>query len=422
MSNILDQLVEDRRKFRKIAEVGFLEMQTTIEIIKILKSLGYEVKYGKSIHSDRMGVPSESVLKEHASKIDISNLDFDPSEILEGYTGCIADLDTNKPGPKIAFRTDIDALPLHETDSLDHIPNKLNFRSLDKNVTHACGHDGHISIGLGLCRYLMENKDNLKGSFRVIFQPAEEGVRGGKSLTGAGCAKDVDYMIGSHIGMGAGANTVGVGTANFLATRKFDISYRGVSAHAAANPQDGRNALLGAATLALALHSLPQYGNGMSRVNVGTLTAGSGRNVIAQDSFLQVEIRGGNNEILEDLTIKTEKATKGIAETYGLEYIMETVGGAVTFDTIHPEFVDYVNDSLIKKGYKTILRPNLGGSEDISYMLKETEDNGGYAIHFLWGTNLKAPHHNEAFDYDEDTLNLALNTYIDLISIIHNRH
>lgn len=421
MEKYIENAIANRRFFRQIAETGFLEMQTTIEIIKQLKNMGFNVKYGKSIHSKRLGVPSNEELKNHSKHILLDDVDFDTSEIFEGYTGCIAEMISPEKGPSFGFRFDIDALPIHETENIDHIPNKLSFRSKNENTCHACGHDGHIAIGLSLCKYIADNIDNLSGAFRIIFQPAEEEVRGGKSIDGAGATDNLDYMISSHIGLNQPDSTIGVGSIGFLATKKIDITFYGISSHAAANPQLGRNALLGAASLALTLHSFAQYSNGMARINVGTLHSGNARNIIAQNSYMQVEIRGENEIILNDLYDKLNNAVKGTAISYGLEYKIEIVGEAICFETKYPEFTKYINSKLNEIGFKTTLNPRLNASEDVSYLLKSTEDKGGKSIHFLLGTTLKAPHHNEAFDYDEEVLTRGLNLYIKTIHILLNK-
>ncbi|RVU55572.1 amidohydrolase [Anaerosphaera multitolerans] len=419
MEKYKNELIALRRNFRQIAEVGWLEMQTTINIIKYLKMLGLNPRYGREIHSEnRMGLPSEEIIKEHAEKINTDNLNFDTSEILQGYTGCIVDIKSSKPGKHMGFRFDIDALGLHETDNPEHLPNKLGFRSQDDSTAHACGHDGHIAMGLVLCHWIVDNLENLSGSFRIIFQPAEEGVRGGKSMTEAGATKGLDYMVASHIGMNEESKTLGVGTQGFLATSKFDLTYKGITAHAGANPEDGRNALLAAASATLSLHSLPQYGKGTSRVNVGILKAGSSRNIVPGESYMQIETRGSSEEILQDLSKRVPSVAKGTAETFEVDYELNKVGEAINFETIHPDFVDFMGRELEKRGFKIDLRPNLGGSEDVSYMLKKTETQGGRSIHFLLGTNLKAPHHNVAFDYDEDVLFFGLNAFINTIEIL----
>lgn len=422
MQSYTKELIENRRKFRQIAETGWLEMETTIEIIKYLKALGYNVKYGKEIHSEnRMGLPTDEEYKEHIDNIDFKKLkaDFDISEILEGYTGCIAEIKAKNPGKTIGIRFDIDALPFHETENKDHIPNIEGFRSKNKFATHACGHDGHIAIGLGVAKYISENLDNLSGTFRLIVQPAEEGVRGARSMVSKGAADGLDYIIGSHIGMDEEPGVLGIGTTKFLATSKFDIDFKGVSSHAGSKPENGKNALLAAASATLNLHTMPQYSSGVSRINVGILKAGNGRNVIAKDAHIELEVRSDIDSILQDLVNRTKNIIKGSAISYDVDYEIKEVGGAAAFNTIHPEFVDLMSEKLKEKGFKIHKAPELNGSEDISYMLKKVEENGGFAIHYLLGTNLKAPHHNDAFDYDEDVLSLGLRAIIATIKIFN---
>ena len=116
----------------------------------------------------------------------------------------------------------------------------------------------------------------------VYFQPAEEGTRGARAMVAAGALDDVDYFTAIHIGTGVPAGTVICGSDNFMATTKFDVNFTGVAAHAGGKPEDGRNALLAAAQAALALHSIAPHSEGASRVNVGVMQAGSGRNVVPE--------------------------------------------------------------------------------------------------------------------------------------------
>lgn len=418
MNEYYQNLIFYRRKFRQIPELCFLEMQTTIELIKLLKPMAVRLTYGRSIHGHRSGLPSESAMREHAKTLDLSGVDFDIEEIKRGYTGLIVDIDTEKHGPKIAFRFDIDALSIQETSDYHHLPNQLEFRSRNKGMCHACAHDGHIAMGIVLCQYLVEHKDSLRGSYRIIFQPAEEGVHGGRSMTEKGCTDQVDYMIGSHIGLNESANVIGVGTEGFLSTKKFDVTYWGRAAHAANNPEYGRNALLGAASLCLSLNGLIQYSTSNTKLNIGFLRAGTMRNIIPQDSVLEGEVRADHYTTLKDLWERVVHAIQGNALTYGLQYRLDETGESIDFLTKYPEFVDFINEKLQEKGFQTHLRPQLLGSEDVTYMFKKVEDDGGKGIHFLIGAKLKAPHHNEGFDFNEDAMFLGLNLFIEVIDII----
>lgn len=418
MNEYYKQLIAYRRKFHQIAELGFLEMQTTIELLKIVRKLDVEIRYGRSIHGHRDGLPAATVMQTHAKTLDLEGVDFDIEDIKKGYTGLILDIDTGKEGPKICFRFDIDALPIRETGDPSHLPNQLEFRSRNEGNCHACAHDGHISLGLVLAQYLCDHRESLVGSYRIIFQPAEEGVHGGKSMTEKGCVDGVTYMIGSHIGLNEKSNTIGVGTEGFLSSKKFDVTYWGRSAHSANNPEYGRNALLGASSLCLNLNGLIQYSSSNTKLNIGYLNAGNTRNIIAQDSFLQGEIRADHYTTLKDLWYKVVHAVQGSALTYGLQYRIDEVGESIDFRTEHPDFVDLMNIKLQNRGFQTNLRPKLTGSEDVTYMLRKVEEQGGKSIHFLLGTKLKAPHHNEGFDFDEHVLPLGLSLFIEVIPIL----
>ncbi len=136
-------------------------------------------------------------------------------------------------------------------------------------MMHACGHDGHTAIGLGLAHTLKQFESGLHGVIKLIFQPAEEGTRGARAMVDAGVVDDVDYFTAVHIGTGVPAGTVVCGSDNFMATTKFDAHFTGTAAHAGAKPEDGHNALLAAAQATLALHAIAPHSEGASRVNVG---------------------------------------------------------------------------------------------------------------------------------------------------------
>lgn len=418
MGNIKGAMSGLRREFHQIAEPGWLEFQTTIRIINYLKSYGYEVEYGKSIHSgNRMGLPTE---KERKDYLDTLNLkaDYDITEILEGYTGVVATLDTGKEGPTIGLRMDIDANGIEESFDEDHIPNKENFRSENNFGMHACGHDGHITIGLSMAKWIMEEKENLRGKFVLIFQPAEEGVRGAKSLVEAGVVDEIDYFLGGHIGLGVESGILGLGTVGFLATSKMDIYFEGVPSHAGAAPELGKNALLAAASCALNLHTLTQFASGMSRLNVGILNAGSSRNIVPGKAMMQIETRGENEDVNEQLKEKVRNVIEGSAKTFDVKYKVVEAGGAPAYNTYDKEFVDMVAKDLKEKGFKIDIARSLGGSEDVTFMMNRVEEMGGKSIHFGFGTTLAAAHHNNKFDYEEETLEMAFDALTNTIKLL----
>ena len=114
---------------------------------------------------------------------------------IEGYTGAAAVIDTGRPGPVLALRFDMDALCVEETTDPEHLPNKQGFCSQYAGLMHACGHDAHTALGLAVARWIMENRKRLTGVIKLIFQPAEEGVRGAAGMAASGIVDDADYFV-----------------------------------------------------------------------------------------------------------------------------------------------------------------------------------------------------------------------------------
>lgn len=414
MDNKSQKLIDLRREFHKCAETGWLEFETTVKIIKYLKSFGYEVKYGKEIHGKRMGLPDDDTIKKHREAIS-TDADFDISEILDGYTGAVGILDTHRDGPVIALRFDIDANGIEESNDKAHRPTMEGFASKNINAMHACGHDGHIALGIAVAEQLAKEKDHLSGKYILIFQPAEEGVRGAKSIVESGILTNVDYLISGHIGLGVEENEVVCGTLGFLATSKLDIYFEGKPAHAGANPEIGKNALLAACSCALNLHTLTQFGSGMSRLNVGVLKAGTARNIVPHKAFMEIETRGENEDVNGLLLQKVHHVIEGSAKSFDVMYNIVEAGGAPAYNNFDEYFIDTLAEVLKKKGIKVTTGKSLGASEDITYMMNEVERNGGKSVYLMFGTKLAAPHHNNRFDFDESVLNLAYKSYLEII-------
>ena len=291
-----DEMVERRRDLHRHPETGWTEFRTASMIIGELKNLGYDVKFGDDVIDEKsmMGVPSEAELADYMQRAISEGADPElVKKMAGGKTGIVATLKTDKPGKTVAFRFDMDCNDVEEERSEEHRPAKEGFASEHKKAMHACGHDGHVSIGLSAAKLLAANKARLAGTIKLIFQPAEEGVRGAFAMMNAGVVDDVDYLFGGHIGFKATTNNCLVTmTDGFLATTKLDAEFTGVSAHAGAAPEQGKNALLAAAQAAISLNTIPRNSKGSSRINVGVLNAGTGRNVVPDIAAIKLETRG----------------------------------------------------------------------------------------------------------------------------------
>jgi len=412
-----DELVSQRRDFHKHAESGWFEMRTSSIIARKLTDLGYEVLVGEDVcdREARMGVPSDEALAEHY-KLAVAQ-GGDPEFLpytKDGMTGVIGILRCGE-GPTVALRFDIDALGVIESEEAAHKPFAEGFVSINKGSMHACGHDGHATIGLGVAKVLMEIKDQLHGTVKLIFQPAEEGVRGAKSIVEKGHLDGVDYFLGTHLSYqapGSPARVIG-GCYGSLATCKYDVYYRGRSAHAGGSPHDGRNALQAAASAVLNLYAIPRHGAGASRINVGTLVAGSGRNVIADEAKMELELRGETTAINNYVCEAAEKILRHTAEMYGCTCEIKLMGAAdsaASDEDFAARIQDVCHD---KMGIPVAEKPvfKTGGSEDVCYMMARVQEQGGKATFMRSVTPMAGPAHNRRFDFDESILSIAVKAF-----------
>ena len=286
-----EEMVRNRRELHKRPEEGWTEFETTYFVVSFLRNLGLPVTVGKAnINESEVLGRDPQLVKDgmvRALKHGVPQSFLDETE---GYTGAVAVLDTGRPGPTTAFRADMDCVLVRETDDEAHLPNRLGFASERPGFMHACGHDGHTAVGLEVARWLVDHKNELCGRFKLIYQPAEEGVRGARAMAAAGVVDDVDYFISGHVGGLAKLGEIGVMDGGFLASTKFDIDIEGQPAHAGNAPQLGHNALMAACAASMMLQGIPRNGDGTTRVSVGTLHAGEGRNVIPAHARLQMEV------------------------------------------------------------------------------------------------------------------------------------
>lgn len=426
VEEIYPTMVEWRRDFHKFAESGWVEFRTASIVASKLSEWGYEVKVGKEVvdHNSRMGVPPQSVLEMHEKRALEQGAKEEWLPYLSGgYTGVVGVLDTGKPGPTVGLRFDMDALDIQESNAEDHFPASQKFQSVNSGMMHSCGHDAHTSIGLGLARLLTGMKEELTGKIKLIFQPAEEGVRGAKSMVEAGVVDDVDLFIAAHVGTGVPLGEVICGSNGFLSTTKLNVEFSGKAAHAGAKPEEGKNALLAAASAVLGLQSIPRHSGGASRVNVGVLQAGSGRNIIPQHAHLKVETRGINTEVNEFMLESAKNVLNGAASMYGVDVEYDIVGEARTSDSSE-ELIEFMHDSIGNvTGVHSIVKSSsfAAGSEDATYMMARVKENGGLATYSILGTTLAAGHHNEKFDIDETVMKIGVESFLHILTSVKNR-
>lgn len=403
---VTPDMITLRREFHKYAETGWLEMRTASIIARKLKELGYEVLVGEEVckSDDRMGVPSDEILEASYERAIKQGADPEFVKATKGgFTGVIGILRCGE-GPVIGMRFDIDALGVNESKEDDHIPAKEGFSSVNAGVMHACGHDGHAASGLGVAALLMQIKDHLHGTIKLIFQPGEEGLRGAKSIVAAGHLDDVDYLFGCHTtGMISDNSDVTPGSYGSLASYKYDVTFHGLASHAGGSPQAGKNALLAAACAVTNLYAIPRHSAGASRINVGKLIAGSGRNVIADNAFMEIEVRGDTNEINEFVDDYAMRILKNSAEMHGCTVEVKLMGAAESMESDIPlceRIADVCSKNLGMKVSEK-LSVKMFGSEDFSYMINRVQSHGGQGAFVRTRSQMAGKAHNPRFDFDE---------------------
>ena len=185
--------IEVRRQFHQIPEISLDVPKTTNYIIKLLKEIGLDINTALS------------------------------------KTGVVADLTTDKPGPVIVFRADMDGLPVKENTG-------LHFSSLHKDASHACGHDGHMAMALGTAKLLYSVKEKLSGTIRFVFQPGEEDVSGAKIMIKEGVLEnpEVDCFFGTHIWPAIEKGKIGIKSGPLMAAMSsFELQIHGKGGHGA---------------------------------------------------------------------------------------------------------------------------------------------------------------------------------------------
>ena len=232
--------------------------------------------------------------------------------------GATALITGSRPGPTVMWRADIDALP---------IPEKSNesFASTNANIMHACGHDAHIAIALGIASVLMNDGDRLSGSVRFVFQPAEEECGGAQACIADGVLEspNVDRVLGLHISADIPLGEVNVLPGPFFAApTAFDLEIRGRGGHAAA-PQQTVDSVVVAAHVITALQTVVSRSTSPTDnavLTVGKVEAGFRGNVIAESAMLHGTIRSYTQETLDLMLERTDTVIAGVCAAFGADY------------------------------------------------------------------------------------------------------
>lgn len=397
--DIEEQVIEWRRHFHENPELSNREFETAAYIAEYLNELGLEVE----------------------------------TEV--AHTGVVAILEGGKPGPVIGLRADIDGLPVTER-------NDLPFKSIatgmyqgnEVGVMHACGHDTHIAILMGVAKILTDMKDEIKGTVKFIFQPAEEGAPlgeegGAELMVKEGVLKDpdVDVIFGLHIN---DATPVGVITYRpegiMASVNSYTIEIKGKQAHGSA-PWNGVDPIVTAAQMINNIQTIVSRSMELTKqaavVTVGVIEGGVRHNIIPESVKMEGTIRALDEDMRQLIFKRLETIVQNTAESNGAEATLTIHKGyPITYND--PDLTAMMAPTLdeVTNG-NAILMDAITGAEDFSFFQKEIP-----GLYFFVGAKVPdrepAGHHTPDFMLDEKGMKTGVralsNLVIDYMNTVGN--
>ena len=320
-----------------------------------------------------------------------------------GGTGVIAEIRGQRPGRSVLVRADIDGLPLTETADVP-------FRSTRGGVMHACGHDVHVAIGLGLARQLADRRQELSGMVRFAFQPAEEVAGGAKPMIDQGVLDGIDRVIGLHVWAGLPTGQVSVRSGPMMASADwFILTVRGMGGHGAI-PDLTVDAVVIAAQIVTALQTLVSRETSPTApvvVTLGSIHGGTAFNIIAGEVVIQGTLRTFDATLRKRLLQRIDDLARGIATAMrgSCEFRLESGAPPVVNDpTVAGLVADAARTAL---GDESVVpfEPLMVG-EDVSYFLEARPG----CFFLVGGAPEGAPvlHHTAEFRIDERCLPIGL--------------
>ncbi|MGL4681388.1 MAG: M20/M25/M40 family metallo-hydrolase, partial [Plesiomonas shigelloides] len=202
---------------------------------------------------------------------------------------------------------------------------------------------------------------------------------------------------------------------DFLCTTKLDFTFHGAPAHAGVNPHLGANALAGACHCVTQLLAIPRHGEGMSRINIGMLHAGEGRNIIPTCAKLQLEVRGETEAINRYMRERALSIAQGIALGFDLRFEYEVAGEATDLHN-DPLLTELLANIASEELGLTLVEKSFGGSEDATLLVRRVQHCGGQAAYIVLGADITAGHHEANFDFDESVLTHGVQLFASCIS------
>jgi aminobenzoyl-glutamate utilization protein A len=409
-----------RRDLHRRPELAWREFYTTSRIVEELERIGVdELYYGKEAIAPehRMAVPDERELEGSLERAREAGARSDVLEAAAGgYTGAVAVL-RKGDGPTIALRVDIDGLGRAESEEEGHLPVREEFRSIHDERMHACGHDAHVATGVGVLEALQES--DFEGTLKVLFQPGEEQVAGGKAMAESGHLDDVEYLFAIHVGLDHPTGEVVAGIDGFLAVSGFRATFSGTPAHAGGKPHESKNAVQAMASAISNLYAIPRHADGPTRVNAGRVGGGTASNIVPEEAFIQGEVRGETTELMGYMSTHATRVLRSAAEMHDCSVSIANEGEAPSAES-DAELADVVLDAARENEAvdTPTERDSLGGSEDATYLMRKVQENGGTATYVAIGTDHPGGHHTATFDVDERSIDIGVDVLTDSIRAV----
>jgi amidohydrolase len=362
-----DQLVLWRRDFHRHPELAFKEVRTSGIVAKHLGELGLEVQTGI------------------------------------GKTGVVGLLDGAKPGPVVMLRFDMDALPIQELNQTEYV-------SQNAGVMHACGHDAHTAIGMGIAQIMAQHRDEIAGTLKFVFQPAEEGENGALAMIRDGVLNDPapEIALGLHVWNEGPVGKAQVGAGSVMAAADIiNIKVQGKGTHGA-QPDRGVDSIVLAAHIVTALQTIVARNvdpRQTAVVTVGALHAGTAFNIIAESAEMTGTIRTFDPLVREQILQRVKAVVEGTAAALGGSATVEikaispaTVNDERAAQLVRDTAIDVMGAANVSADQFTM------GAEDMSEFLNRVPG----CFFFLGSANADKgpvyPHHNPRFDIDESIM------------------
>ncbi len=358
-------LVAWRRDLHRHPELGFQEHRTAGIVAEHLNNLGFDVQTGVAT------------------------------------TGVVGVLEGGRPGPVVMVRADMDALPI--TEANDH-----EFVSQNPGVMHACGHDGHVAIGMGVASVLAQHRDELHGTVKMVFQPAEEGLGGAPKMIEAGALENPrpDVAFGLHLLSIVPSGLVLAGNGPVMAAcETFRIVVRGRGGHGAM-PHQAVDPLVVGAHIVTALQTIVSRNvdpSELAVVSVGRFHAGEAANVIADSADMAGTVRTFHEATRKLVMERIHRVAEGTARALGAvaEVTTSDLNPAVINEAAVAQRLRTAAERVVGAG-RVASEQRLMGSEDMAFFLSEVP--GCFFFLGAGRSSEEYTHHHPRFDFDERVL------------------